>query len=76
MNIFGGNEDFVNSFGGSSQTGLVLWVIYMHYRVFFKVKVQNRIVLFIFFFFWGGWGWGTKLSIIFLVACYSCYFRG
>ena len=41
MNIFGGYEDFVNIFGGSSQNWASLRVISMQFRVFFKVKVQN-----------------------------------
>ena len=41
MNIFGGCEDFVDIFGGSSQNWASLRVISMHFRVFFKVKVQN-----------------------------------
>ena len=41
MNIFGGYEDFVNIFGGSSQNWASLRVISMQFRVFLKVKVQN-----------------------------------
>ena len=41
MNIFGGYEDFVAIFGGSSQNWASLRVISMQFRVFFKVKVQN-----------------------------------
>ena len=41
MNIFGGYEDFVDIFWGSSQNWASLRVISMHFRVFFKVKVQN-----------------------------------
>ena len=46
MNIFfffggGGGEDFVDIFGGSSQYWASLRIISMHFRVFFKVKVQN-----------------------------------
>ena len=35
MNIFGGYEDFVKFFGGSSQNWASLRVISMQYRVFF-----------------------------------------
>ena len=45
MYIFGGYENFVDIFffwgGGSSQNWASLRVISMHFRVFFKVKVQN-----------------------------------
>ena len=41
MNIFWGYEDFVNIFGGSSQNWASFRVISMHFRDFFKVKVQN-----------------------------------
>ena len=41
MNIFWGYEDFVDIFFGSSQIWASLRVISMHFRVFFKVKVQN-----------------------------------
>ena len=41
MNIFWGYEDFVDIFFGSSQNWASLRVISMHFRVFFKVKVQN-----------------------------------
>ena len=41
MNIFGGYEDFVDIFLGSSQNWASLRVISMQLRVFFKVKVQN-----------------------------------
>ena len=41
MNIFGGYEDFADIFGGSSQNWASLRVISMHFRVFFKVNVQN-----------------------------------
>ena len=44
MYIFWGYEDFVEIFwggGGSSQNWASLRVISMHFRVFFKVKVQN-----------------------------------
>ena len=47
MNIFGGYEDFVDIFGGSSQNWASLRVISMHFRVFFKVNVQNWDI------FWG-----------------------
>ena len=46
MNIFGGYEDFVDIFWGSSQNLANLRVIFMHFRVFFKVKVQNRDIFF------------------------------
>ena len=52
MNIFGGYEDFVNNFWGSSQNWASLRVISMRFRVFFKVKVQ------IWDFVWGG---GAKI---------------
>ena len=41
MNIFLRYEDFVDIFWGSSQNWGRLRVISMHFRVFFKVKVQN-----------------------------------
>ena len=41
MNIFGGNEDFVDIFGGPSQNWASLRVISKHFRVYFKVKVQD-----------------------------------
>ena len=41
MNILLGYEDFVDIFWGSSQNLASLRVISMHFRVFFKVKVQN-----------------------------------
>ena len=41
MNIFGGYEDFVDIFGGSSQNWASLRVISKHFRVFIKVKVQD-----------------------------------
>ena len=41
MNNFGGYEDFVDIFFGSSQNCVSLRVISMQFRVFFKVKVQN-----------------------------------
>ena len=41
MNIFGGLEDFVDIFLGSSQNWASLRVISMQFRFFFKVKVQN-----------------------------------
>ena len=41
MNIFGGYEDFVDIFWGSSQNWASLRVISMQFRVFLKVKVQN-----------------------------------
>ena len=41
MNIFGGYEDFVDIFWGSSQNWASLKVISMQFRVFFKVKTQN-----------------------------------
>ena len=47
MNIFGGYEDFVDIFLGSSKNWASLRVISMHFRVFFKVKVQNWDI------FWG-----------------------
>ena len=47
MNIFWGYEDFVDIFGWSSQNWASLRVISMHFRVFFKVKVQNWNI------FWG-----------------------
>ena len=40
INIFGGYEDFVDTFLGSSQNWASLRVIYMQFMVFFKVKVQ------------------------------------
>ena len=40
-NIFGGYEDFVDIFLGSSQNLASLRVISMQFRVFFTVKVQN-----------------------------------
>ena len=36
MNIFWGYEDFVDMFWGSSQNLVILSVISMHFRVFFK----------------------------------------
>ena len=54
--FFWGYEDFVDFFfffffwgggGGHLKIGLYLVVISMHFRVFFKVKVQNR------GYFWG-----------------------
>ena len=56
MNIFWGYEDFVDIFGGSSQNWASLRVIFMHFRVFFKVNVQNWVFLGvakILIFFWG-----------------------
>ena len=47
MNIFGGKKIF---FGGSSQNLASLRVISMHFRVFFKVKVQNWDIFK--YFFW------------------------
>ena len=42
MNIFLGYEDFVDIFWGSSQNWTSLRVFsMMHFRVFFKVKLQN-----------------------------------
>ena len=41
MNIFLRYEDFVDIFWGSSQNWVSLRVISMHFRVFFKVKLQN-----------------------------------
>ena len=41
MNIFGGYEDFVDIFGGSSQNWACLRVSSMHFGSLFKVKVQN-----------------------------------
>ena len=41
MNIFGGYEDFVEIFLRSSQNWACLRVIFMQFRVFFKIKVQN-----------------------------------
>ena len=41
MNIFWGMKIFVDIFWGSSQNLASLRVISMHFRVFFKVKVQN-----------------------------------
>ena len=41
MNIFLGYEDFVDILLGSSKNWASLRVISMHFRVFFKVKVQN-----------------------------------
>ena len=47
MNIFGGYEDFVDIFWGSSQNWVSLRVISMQFRVFFfKVKVQNWDIFF------------------------------
>ena len=39
---FLGYEDFVDIFWGHHKIGLYLGVISMHFRVFLKVKVQNR----------------------------------
>ena len=47
MNNFLGYENFVDIFLGSSQNWASLRVISMHFRVFFKVKVQNWDI------FWG-----------------------
>ena len=55
MNIFGGYEDFVDIFLGSSQNWASLRVISMRLRVLFKVKVQNWDIF-----------WVAKISIIFL----------
>ena len=41
MNFFGGYEDFVDIFWGSSQNWVSLRVISMRLESFFKVKVQN-----------------------------------
>ena len=41
MNNFLGYKDFLDIFWGSSQNWASLRVISMHFRVFFKVKVQN-----------------------------------
>ena len=41
INIFLGYEDFVDIFGGHHKIGLYLGVIFMHFRVFLKVNVQN-----------------------------------
>ena len=41
MNSFLGYEDFVDIFGGSSQNWASMRVISMHFRVYFKVNVQN-----------------------------------
>ena len=41
MNTFSGYEDFVDIIGGHHQTGLVLGVISMYFRVFLKVNVHN-----------------------------------
>ena len=40
-----GYEDFVDIFGGYHKIELYLGVISMHFRVFFKVKVQNGGIL-------------------------------
>ena len=56
MNIFGGYEDFMDIFGGSSQNWASLRVISMQFRVFFNVKVQNWDIFWvakISNFFWG-----------------------
>ena len=41
MNIFLGYDDFVDIFWGHHKIGLYFGVIFMHFRVFLKVKVQN-----------------------------------
>ena len=56
MYIFGGYEDFVDIFGGSSQNWASLRVISMHFRVFFKDTVQNLDIF-----------WGAQISNIFWV---------
>ena len=57
MNIFFGYEDSVDIFWGSSQNWASLRVISMHFRVFFKVKVQTWDMFFgllkLQTFFWG-----------------------
>ena len=55
MNIFGGYEDFVDNFWGSSQNWASWSIISMQFRVFFKVKVQNLDIF-----------WVAKISNIFL----------
>ena len=58
MNIF----FFFGGGGGHHNIGLYLGTISMHFRVFFKVNVQNgeyffsclNFDFFFFFFFWGG----------------------
>ena len=40
---FGGFEEFGDIFWGHHKIGLVLGVISMHYRVFFKAMVQNGV---------------------------------
>ena len=47
MNIFGGYDDFVDILLGSSQNWASLRLISMHFRGFFKVKLQNWDI------FWG-----------------------
>ena len=65
MNTFWGYEDFVDIFWGSSQNWASLRVISMHFRVFFKVKVQNWDIF-----------WIAKTSNIFWGAWNSWYFLG
>ena len=68
MNIFGGYEDFVDIFLGSSQYWASLRVVSMQFRVFFKVNVQNWDIFWVakisnifwgylkfLIFFWGEW---------------------
>ena len=38
---FGGYEDFVNILGGRHKIGLYLGVLFMYFRFFLKVRVQN-----------------------------------
>ena len=55
MNIFGGYEDFVDIFGGSSQNWASFRVISMQFRVFLRSKYRIGIFL-----------WVAKISNIFL----------
>ena len=62
--IFLGYEDFVDIFLGSSQNWASLRVISKHFRVFFKVKVQD----------WDIFGGLLKFQILFWGAWNSWYF--
>ena len=75
MNIFGVLrfcEYFFRGGGGHHNIGLYLGVISMHFRVFFKVKVQNGEYFFsclIFIFFFGGGGCLKFLIYFFSGGC-------
>ena len=75
FNIFGGfqkneqflgYEDFMDTFWGHHKIGLYLGVISIHFRVFFKVRVQN----------WGYFSGSLKFQIFFGVLEIPEFFGG